>query len=755
MSTTVTVKANASALVSVASGSWHGTPAAYQELSESTANVAYRMFFTYAQPAATYQYNIIDSCYAYFYSKIVAAYPSGSSASVARVAHVNEPFDISTVTWNTMPSVQEYPAYLDATNAYQWNRTPIISSGFINGVYIKPYSSIGASIATTEASSTYWPYIDIVFSDSKASLKPTGNPNSGYKDPHAAITLSWSNSVTSYGSLAVPTQTSAVVQYKETGTSQTTSINVTTATSTTIAANTWSAGTSYQWRVTVTDSGGTSTSSDWYTISTSASAAYSPVLEHPDGEVVDGSEPITFEWLNRSAGNNTGTDLAFSNDGTSWGDPINFTQGVSTYTAPAGTFTSGTHYWRGRAYNADSSAGSWSDTKTFVVVAAPQPPYYSILANPRPTITWESDEQQAYQVQMGDYDSGVIYGTEKTFLCPEYLPNGERVIRVRVMNEFNMWSDWAGSTVTISNTPGTAPTLTATGGTEATLTWTSVSNATSYLIYRNGAKIAETTDLTYTDRWSNGPTTYFVRAETQTSSTPTFVQGTISATTGANSSSSTRVRVNQYTSVTSPVKVVAGSGIKYSLRHYLTGAVFVEASAWLEGETVFVWENGDTYRFVAAFTDDSAIVPSDITSSNFRVTKMTYNYADSNQVTVNISTDHPMIAGDDGNWIDLRYSTDIVHTVEVASSQYVGLMQYSGTEYPTPEVAIQKERIYHIVVAFKVGESGPFEDLLGKACFLKDQFGNAIYGVISSISKAQNRFYTICSADLIQIEGTP
>ena len=123
-----------------------------------------------------------------------------------------------------------------------------------------------------------------------------------------------------------------------------------------------------------------------------------------------------------------------------------------------------------RTYNADSIAGSWSNELTIVVIAAPAAPVAQIdVISPRPKISWTSQDQQAYQVQMGTYDSGLQFGTAKSFKCPVYLPNGSTRMRVRVLNEYNLWSDWTEIIATITNVPGTAPVLAIEAGNKAQL----------------------------------------------------------------------------------------------------------------------------------------------------------------------------------------------------------------------------------------------------------------------------------------------
>ena len=553
--------------------------------------------------------------------------------------------------------------------------------------------------------------------------------------------------------------------YRESGSETETTVSVTTDQEVTLPANTWSGGTSYQWRVAVTDTGGTTTTTPWYTISTAAAAASPPTLDYPNGEAVDGSDAVVFRWTNNGVDNNTGTDIAFSDDGSTWGTAINCAAGVSSYTAPAGTFTSGTLYWRGRAYNADSTAGNWSDPVPFIVIAAPAAPYYEVTNSPRPTISWISDEQQAFQVQMGDYDSGMVYGTAQSFKCPVYLPNGTATVQVRVMNQYNLWSDWAGTQITIANSSGgTAPVLTVTAGTDAQLSWTAVPGALKYLIYRDGTMISETgeTNVRYitADDLEVGNWSY----STKTSSTVrcrskelipvangtviSYAETTFDNYIGvlATTTSSTYRQSVTWTNGSGTLTITADSYMNLLLRTHATPYTSFSPEDWNGTVTINTPEDMADKTFTDRYSNGSvsyfvrAVLPGD-------------NYAQSNTATVTISVPYAQIAAIGGAWVQLRYQTEIVASTIVSTQQSVALMQFSGSEYPVPEIAPHRTRSYQINTAFPRGEDAAFEGLLGRECLLKDQYGNLIHGVIGTIQKAQNRWYTIYSAELQQIEG--
>ena len=285
-----------------------------------------------------------------------------------------------------------------------------------------------------------------------------------------------------------------------------------TATSITIQANTFS-GDSIQWQISVVANSGVTTTSDWMTLSLT-DVESTAVAVAPDRAVLDGSSDNVFKWEHViSTGTaQTKAELQQSTDGSTWTALATVTGAANTWTAPAGTFTSGTKYWRVRTYNSKGAAGAWSAATQFIVLAAPATPPVSIVSTePRPEIRWQSDEQQAYQVEIdGVYASGTRFGTRKTWKAPFYLADGNYTVRVRVQNEYGFWSPWGTAALPVTNVPGGAITLTAEGGIEAALSWTPGS-FDYYLVYRDGVAIAKVTEPSYTDAASIGGVRYQVR----------------------------------------------------------------------------------------------------------------------------------------------------------------------------------------------------------------------------------------------------
>lgn len=310
---------------------------------------------------------------------------------------------------------------------------------------------------------------------------------------------------------------SFTLQLRKHGQTEIKSINVTTwagdAPNVTVPAGTIS-GESIDWRVIAKTNANQTLTSDWMTLSVEDVPPTAWVIS-PKDVVVDGSKDQIFIWGHASS---TGTaqsktDLQKSTDGSTWTTLATVTGAAKQWTCPAGMLTSSIKYWRVRTYNADGIAGEWSDAAQIVVIAAPSAPSIQIKSTgPRPSISWQTSEQEAYQVELdGKLSGGTHYGTDKTWTSPAYLADGSHTVRVRVQNQYGMWSNWGTAALPVTNTPGASITLTVQASSVADLNWQTSGSYDFYLVYRNGKPIAKLTQTQYTDELSSGDVTYQVR----------------------------------------------------------------------------------------------------------------------------------------------------------------------------------------------------------------------------------------------------
>ena len=61
---------------------------------------------------------------------------------------------------------------------------------------------------------------------------------------------------------------------------------------------------------------------------------------------------------------------------------------------------------------------------------------------PAVRVSWTSTEQKAYQVRVGTYDSGILWGDAQKLNVQKYFAPGEYAVRVRVQGADGEWGDW-------------------------------------------------------------------------------------------------------------------------------------------------------------------------------------------------------------------------------------------------------------------------------------------------------------------------
>lgn len=428
---------------------------------------------------------------------------------------ISEEFSEDTVTYNNIPKVMwGYGRGVEASKnaAAQWySGEKPADAGAVNackyGIAVQEIKSIDTS------RSAYRPYMVITYLDNDATATVGGlTPKSGYIPKTKDNVFSWG--IYRTGLCIEDIKATSTTFRWRAGTSGTIkTIACGTAQKVTVPAGTFTTN-DIQWSVSVALNTGATVTSDWIALST-AEAAPSAKPTSPVGVVIDATISNRFSWQHIIS---TGTpqskaDLQWSADGTTWNTLAAVTGENQYYDVPANKFTSGTKYWRVRTYNTDNTASEWSDKAEFIAINAPSAPSIVIQSTgPRPKISWQTSEQEAYQLTLSNgYASGTVYGTEKAWRSPVYLADGSYTVRVRVQNKYGMWSEWSAAALPISHTEGEAITLSVGASHEAALTWQTAGSYDFYLIERDGVAIARTAQKQYIDHTSIGSVTYRVR----------------------------------------------------------------------------------------------------------------------------------------------------------------------------------------------------------------------------------------------------
>lgn len=495
----------------------------------------------FGEPAAAYKYKRITKVKLVLYAMptkgILGSW--GAAYISAYALGLKEPLDVSTATYATQPqqlkdgSTSGSASWNELNKVVQAQVTFTMSQynaaeknglehGLRNG-FLFAFITGGEGHASEAifygAKSSYKPFLECEYSNDNVGIKAENfAPSSGaFVNRTQKNTFTWDttdDTDLTQTCFAEIKQTSAVFEWRVKNASTSKTISVSGATTAcTVPANTFPSGT-LEWRVKVTANSGTTTTSAWQEITTTdVTPTAKPVS--PSGIVIDATIVNRFSWQHIIS---TGTpqskaDLQWSADGTTWNTLATVTGENQYYDVPANKFTSGTKYWRVRTYNTDNTASEWSDKAEFIAINAPSAPSIVIQSTgPRPRITWQTSEQEAYQLTLSSgYASGTVYGTEKAWRSPVYLADGSYTVRVRVQNKYGMWSEWSAAALPVSHTEGEAITLSVGASHEAALTWQTAGSYDFYLIERDGVAIARTAQKQYVDHTSIGSATYRVR----------------------------------------------------------------------------------------------------------------------------------------------------------------------------------------------------------------------------------------------------
>ena len=363
--------------------------------------------------------------------------------------------------------------------------------------------------------STNKPELVFDFYDANAYIRPINcAPASGYAPNEAENLFSWGTEKVGvcHGVLSVA---GSKFRWRVNSSAAYTEVDCGTALSYAMPANTVTTD-SFQWQAVINDNGGTTTASEWMTLTTVEAASSAAVIA-PVNTVVDGAKDIVLSWQHIISTGTvpTGYELQSSADGVTYTQlAIDDDSAATTYTVPADTLAAGTLYWRVRTYNTDGVAGAWSDAAKISIVAAPALPTLAITdMSPRFSIRCGGVGQQACQIRIDGELHSHRFGGAATYSYDDYLSDGGHTVGVRIQNSLGLWSEWAEAALNIANSAGAAIQLSAVrlSGARALLSWSSLGAYSKFIIYRNGKRLTETTEQKWTDPYPIGLCSYTVR----------------------------------------------------------------------------------------------------------------------------------------------------------------------------------------------------------------------------------------------------
>lgn len=238
----------------------------------------------------------------------------------------------------------------------------------------------------------------------------------------------------------------------------------------------------------------------------------------PSGAFISGN--CTFVW---SHATEYGTpqyayDLQYStNNGGSW-TTVKSHEVTSSTTTSITLTNSGVYLWRVRTYNSNNVVGDWGEASFVNQVPVTPPINLSVNTKGRPTVTWASSSQSAYQIQfvLNDfnvvYDSGAVYSTETSHFVNKYFDDSRAyTVKLRIYDALGEVSDWVSTGYQQPEIEDVEFNVENNRVGGAKITVTSSDEFLKYYLLRNDKVIAKIdAEEEYVDKYAIGITNYSV-----------------------------------------------------------------------------------------------------------------------------------------------------------------------------------------------------------------------------------------------------
>lgn len=215
-----------------------------------------------------------------------------------------------------------------------------------------------------------------------------------------------------------------------------------------------------------------------------------PTLLYPIDVYLNQDNPITFKWVyNTQSGAKQSKfeiDWKKSNE-QAWVSLVSKNGVNNRYTVPANTFPVDKIDWRCRSTDELGQVSEYS-IGSFLIKGKPLSPFVTNIMNDSlTTITWNATDQIAREIELLKDGERIDYSkkstADNTYLPNMFLKDGTYEFRIRIMNSYNMWSDYTSRIFIISTPkPDVAHINISLNGNEVTI----ISNGPGYLYRREG-----------------------------------------------------------------------------------------------------------------------------------------------------------------------------------------------------------------------------------------------------------------------------
>lgn len=551
--------------------------------------------------------------------------------------------------------------------------------------------------------------------------------------------------------VAVPVQTSAVFHWRAGSSGDFNEIPIPGNTmEITIPANTFPGTDNLQWYVTGIDDFGIELPQDSiHTASTLAGDLTATPASPIDGAFIDPLGGSLFMWTlsnSHSITVQTGADLQYSSNGTSWTDLGSVEGDSQSFTSPANTFGTGTYYWLVRAYNADGEAGPWSSAATFSTVdspmsAIPEHPVSEICEINRPiTFSWGYSSDTGTVPERSDLqysrdanewtDLATVTGRVFTYTVPaDFFLAGTVYWRARAYNHNNVVGSWSDAVSFIVFGAPNPPSVSVDAVPFAVIRW-QVSGQEAYKVTVDGVEYGA----------------YFGSAKSFEVPEP-LEPGRHSAS----------VVVQGQYGLWSP----AGE-IVFDITNVPGASVDLTGS--FGRDAALSWSCADETADFLIYRDDVLIGHTRGNSFTDRAALGYHSYSVFNRLPGGYYTASNVVSGTmsvdclalaplrGGAWVDLALSENSDDAVTYTETQQVSLRQFAGRDYPTAERSRYKTRVARFNAAWEheSADALAFEAMLGELVIYKHRDGRCFVGVLSAFELASKKFYKAYAASVQQ-----
>lgn len=346
-------------------------------------------------------------------------------------------------------SEYSFPAQSTTINRY------FSGTGNRNGanIYVVATYSVTCTLNVgiyTEYSSSYSPYCMVELEDIK--LTPNNLSPMSFFDAKKRGTLSWDydrKNIDRGEDGVARSQKSAVIEWKgQDGTVHTVNVSG-SLTFHNFAENTFPANSTFDWRVKIiSDDDVEGDFSSWVTVSTIDSAGTVRALS-PDNTIIDADLDNRFSWIytNPYGTEPSGYEIEMSsNKGESWRQIKKETTSDCYADIPAGTLPAGNIMYRVRAYSQSGYVSEWETANVTVRKHPEIPSIYQVEASTdRPTVSWESNGQEAYELEIIDSGGKCVYShyaatADYSHKIAARLDNGQYTAQLVTWNSFGLES---------------------------------------------------------------------------------------------------------------------------------------------------------------------------------------------------------------------------------------------------------------------------------------------------------------------------